>query len=94
MNRVADQVASRGIIIIISDLLTELDAFYNGLGRLQHQGHEIVIFQILDPDEIDLPFDDSMLFRDIEETRSNSEGKIRRTSGRAVGRFARLTRRH
>jgi uncharacterized protein (DUF58 family) len=74
MNRVADQVASRGIIIIISDLLTELDAFYNGLGRLQHQGHEIVIFQILDPDEIDLPFDDSMLFRDIEGA-LNSEGK-------------------
>src|SRR3974377_808322 len=37
---VADQIASRGLIIIISDLLTDLDQLYAGLGRLQHQGHE------------------------------------------------------
>src|SRR5262249_32036857 len=47
MNRVADQIASRGLVVVISDLLTDLDGFYNGLGRLQHQGHEILIFQIL-----------------------------------------------
>jgi uncharacterized protein (DUF58 family) len=66
MNRVADQIASRGIIIVISDVLTDLDSLYTGLGRLQHQGHEILIFQVLDPDEIELPFNDSVLFRDIE----------------------------
>jgi len=74
ISRVADQVASRGMIVVISDLLTDLDALYSGLGRLQHQGHEILIFQILDPDEMDLPFNDSMLFRDIEGM-LNSEGK-------------------
>lgn len=64
--KLADQIRSRGVVIIISDLLTDLDSFYAALGRIQHQGHEILIFQILDPDEIDLPFEDSVLFRDIE----------------------------
>jgi uncharacterized protein (DUF58 family) len=66
MKKVAGQIKSRGLIMIISDLLTDLDSFYDGLGRLQHQGNEVLIFQILDPDEIDLPFKNSVLFRDIE----------------------------
>jgi uncharacterized protein (DUF58 family) len=65
MKKVAGQIKSRGLIMIISDLLTDLDSFYDGLGRLQHQGNEILIFQILDPDEIELPFKNSVLFRDI-----------------------------
>lgn len=68
MTKVADQIKSRGLVIIISDLLTDLDTFYSALGRLQHQGHELIIFQILDPDEIELPFKDSVLFHDIEGT--------------------------
>ena len=50
----------------MSDLLCDLDALYRGLGRLQYQGHDILIFQILDEEEIELPFNDSVLFRDIE----------------------------
>ena len=74
MNRVADQISSRGMVVVISDLLTDLDSLYAGLGRLQHQGHEILIFQVLDPDEIDLPFKTSVLFRDIEGA-SGGSGK-------------------
>ena len=66
MNKVAEQIKRRGVVVIVSDLLTELDAFYNALGRLQYQGHEILVFQILDDDEIELPFPDSVRFRDIE----------------------------
>jgi uncharacterized protein (DUF58 family) len=66
LKRVADKVRARGVIIVVSDLLCDLDAFYDGLGRLQHNGHEILVFQILDPDEIELPFKDSVLFKDIE----------------------------
>ncbi len=75
IHRVADQIRSRGLIVIISDLLTDLDALYNGLGRLQHQGHEILIVQVLDRDEIELPFDDSVLFRDIEGN-LGADGKL------------------
>jgi len=73
MKKVAGQIKSRGLIMILSDLLTDLDTFYDGLGRLQHQGNEILIFQILDPDEIDMPFKNSVLFRDIEGGKAAEE---------------------
>jgi uncharacterized protein (DUF58 family) len=66
MAKVTSQIASRGLIIILSDLLTDLDPFYGALGRLRHDGHEVLVFQILDDDEIELPFGDSVLFKDIE----------------------------
>ncbi|MGC4031970.1 MAG: DUF58 domain-containing protein [Tepidisphaeraceae bacterium] len=66
MNSVAGQIANRGLVVILSDLLTDLDAFYTALGRLRHGGHEILVFQILDTDEIELPFQDSVMFHDIE----------------------------
>jgi uncharacterized protein (DUF58 family) len=66
LKRVGDKIRARGVVVVVSDLLCDLDAFYDGLGRLQHNGHEILVFQILDPDEIELPFKDSVLFKDIE----------------------------
>jgi uncharacterized protein (DUF58 family) len=66
MKQVCDKIRGRGVVIIISDLLCDLDSFYDGLGRLQHNGHETLVFQVLDPDEIELPFKDSVLFKDIE----------------------------
>jgi uncharacterized protein (DUF58 family) len=66
LNKVAAQINARGVVIVISDLLCDLDAFYDGLGRLQYQGHDVLIFQVLDKEEIELPFNDSVLFKDIE----------------------------
>ena len=68
LRKVAGQIRDRGLVMIVSDLLTDLDALYDGLGRLRHAGHEILLFHVLDADEIDLPFKDSVLFRDIEGT--------------------------
>ncbi|HEX3997740.1 MAG TPA: DUF58 domain-containing protein [Pirellulales bacterium] len=66
LNKVAAQINARGLVILVSDLLCDLDALYHGLGRLQRQGHDILIFHVLDKEEIELPFNDSVLFRDIE----------------------------
>ncbi|MCL2647490.1 MAG: DUF58 domain-containing protein [Phycisphaerales bacterium] len=66
LNKVAAQIHARGLVVVISDLLCDLDALYEGLGRLQYQGHDILIFQVLDKEEIELPFEDSVLFKDIE----------------------------
>src|SRR5688572_24455402 len=66
MAQVCDKIKNRGVVIVISDLLVDLDSFYQSLGRLQHNGHEVLVFQVLDDDEIELPFGDSVLFKDIE----------------------------
>ena len=36
------------------------------LANLAARGHDVVVFHVLDPDEIDLPFDDLMFFEGIE----------------------------
>ncbi len=66
LQSLSEQTRQRGLTIILSDLLTDLDAFYDGLRRLQYRGHEIIVLHILDPDELDLPFNDLVMFRDIE----------------------------
>ncbi len=61
-----EKIKKRGMTIIVSDLLTDLDSFYDGLRRLQYRGHEVLVIHVLDRDEIDLPFNDLIMFRDIE----------------------------
>ena len=66
LQTVNERLKKRGLLIIISDLLTDLDKFFEGISQLQYRGNEILIFHVLDKDELDLPFNDLVLFRDIE----------------------------
>ena len=68
LQSLGDQLKRRGLIVIISDLLTDLQSFFDGLDRLKHCGNEILVLHILDADELDLPFNDYVLFHDIEGT--------------------------
>ncbi len=61
-----DQFRKRNMLVIVSDLLTDLDALYDGLNRLRFSGHEVLVLQVLDHDEVDLPFDGPTVFQDIE----------------------------
>jgi len=66
LRSLSGQIRRRGLMVIVSDLFTDLDAVYDGLNRLRFQGHEVLVLQVLDRDEVDLPFDGPTLFRDIE----------------------------
>ncbi len=52
--------------MIVSDLFTDLEALYGGLNRLRFSGHEVLVMQVLDRDEVELPFDGPTIFHDIE----------------------------
>jgi hypothetical protein len=62
-------VSKRGLLVLISDLLAPLDVLDTRLGSLRAQGHEVAVFQVLDPSEIDFPFDQAALFIDVESGR-------------------------
>jgi uncharacterized protein (DUF58 family) len=66
VSEIADKVPRRGLICIASDLFTDLDKLYESLGRLQYGGHVIILLHILHRDEVELPFNDSVIFKDIE----------------------------
>lgn len=64
--RVAELVKKRGLIVLISDLLTPTDLLRTHLAYLRSRGHEVVIFRILDPDEVTFSFSDPAMFHDLE----------------------------
>jgi uncharacterized protein (DUF58 family) len=66
LRRVAELARKRGLIVLISDLLAPVDELERNLGRLTAAGHEVVIFQILDPNELAFDFNRAMLFQDVE----------------------------
>jgi uncharacterized protein (DUF58 family) len=68
LRSVMSQLRRRSLLIIVSDLFTDLEAVYDGLNRLRFHGHEVLIMQVLDRDELELPFDGPTIFRDIEGT--------------------------
>ena len=63
---VASRVRRRGLVILISDLLVEERPTRRALRKLRHQGHEVLVFQILDPAELELPGVGDALFVDPE----------------------------
>lgn len=68
ISAIADSFPRRGLVLVFSDLFTPLDRLYDSLGKLQHSAHEIVLIHVLHRDEIELPFKDSVIFKDIEGT--------------------------
>jgi uncharacterized protein (DUF58 family) len=66
---VADLVTKRGLIVLISDLLAPLQLLEQHLGYLRSRGHEVVVFQVLDPAELKFDFHEPALFRDLETGR-------------------------
>jgi uncharacterized protein (DUF58 family) len=66
LRRVAELARKRGLIVLISDLLAPVDELERNLGRLAAAGHELVIFQVLDPNEVAFDFRRAMLFQDVE----------------------------
>ncbi len=56
----------RGLVIIISDLFGDVDRLMKSLAQFRHANHEIMIFQIWDPDELDFPFRQWTQFASLE----------------------------
>ncbi|HEY3861465.1 MAG TPA: DUF58 domain-containing protein [Verrucomicrobiae bacterium] len=69
LRRVAELSRKRGLIVLISDLLAPVDELEQHLARLTAAGHEMVVFQVLDPNELAFQFQNAMLFHDIESER-------------------------
>jgi uncharacterized protein (DUF58 family) len=63
---VAERLRRRGIVILISDLYDEPDRIMNGLRHLAFRGHDVIVFQLLDPMERSFEFSDSARFVDME----------------------------
>ncbi len=66
IKRIAEILNKRGLIILMSDLLTSIEKLEKDLSYLRANGHDVVLFNVLDPEELDFDFNTPALFEDIE----------------------------
>jgi len=66
-HNLAERLKKRGIVIILSDMFDNLDAMIAGLKHFRHRRHEVIVMHVLDPAELDFPFQQNMLFRGLEQ---------------------------
>jgi uncharacterized protein (DUF58 family) len=52
---VAGRLRRRGLVVLLSDLLVDVEATRLALRFLRHRGHEVLVFHLLDPGERELP---------------------------------------
>jgi uncharacterized protein (DUF58 family) len=69
LRRCAEIIRKRGLILVLSDFLAPLDELEKALTVLVSCGHDVVLFQVLDPAELSFGFDQAALFQDLESGR-------------------------
>ncbi len=64
--RVAERVRRRGLVIVISDLVGDVNDVLAGLRRIRSRGHDVIVFHMLDPAELTFPFERMTMFEGLE----------------------------
>lgn len=66
IKQIAELTRRRSLVVLISDLLADPQDLEMSLSSLRSCGHEIMVFQILDPTELSFDFESPALFQDLE----------------------------
>jgi uncharacterized protein (DUF58 family) len=66
LEQIAQTVGKRGLVVLISDLLADVEVLRTKLGYLRTRGHDVVVFRVLDPAEISFTFGAARIFEDVE----------------------------
>ncbi len=62
----AETYPRRGMMVLVSDLLAEREGLLRGLRLLRSRGHDVIVFHVLDDDELDFPFSGPTRFEGLE----------------------------
>lgn len=65
-HKIAEKIKKRSLIIIISDLLDEKENLISGLQHFRHNHHEVILFHIVDNQELEFDFKRETEFVDAE----------------------------
>jgi uncharacterized protein (DUF58 family) len=66
LQRVADDQTQRGMIVLISDLFAPREGLFKGLKLLRHRGHDVMVFHVLDDEELDFNYAGTTRFEGLE----------------------------
>ena len=64
--KVAEAIRRRGIMVLISDFYEEPEAVLDAVKVLRYKGNDLIVFHVLDPAEVEFPFDEVANYQDLE----------------------------
>lgn len=60
------RIPHRGVLVLLSDLLTDAEATLRALHHARFRGHDLIVFHILDAAEVRFPFEGALRLEDPE----------------------------
>jgi uncharacterized protein (DUF58 family) len=66
MKKLAEVFARRGVLVLVSDLYEDPQAVLEAISPLRFRGHDLIVFHLLDPAEIEFDYDQASAFEDLE----------------------------
>ena len=70
LREIAGKIKKRGMIIVISDLFDAPEMVLRALRYFRHRRNEVMVFHLLDKNELEFPFERLTMFEDIEDANS------------------------
>lgn len=67
LHELAQFVRRRGVVFLISDCFDDPETILGGLQHLRFAGHDVTVFHVLHPDEVDFPLSGMIRFEGLEE---------------------------
>jgi uncharacterized protein (DUF58 family) len=66
LTKLAEHFKRRGILLLISDFYEEPDTILDALKPLRFLGNDIIVFHVLDRQELEFSYDEASSFQDLE----------------------------
>ena len=66
LHKTAEMIKQKGLIILISDLIDNPENIVSGLKHFRYKGNEIIVFHIIDYQELNLDYNENIRFQDLE----------------------------
>jgi hypothetical protein len=64
--QVTELLGRKGILVVISDFYDEPDRVLAAVGPLRARGHDVIVFHVMDPTELEFSFEEPSGFEDLE----------------------------
>ncbi len=66
LSEIAERAKQRGMVIVLSDFFTDLSEVEKGLKHLRYQRHDLIVFQIVDPQEVTFDIEKPVVLKGLE----------------------------
>ncbi len=67
LRTVADEKTEKGMVVLVSDLFVPVEDLFRGLRMLKKRGHEVLLFHVLDDQELDFNYSGTTRFEGLED---------------------------